>query len=102
VEDKTFDLIEKMYSEFTNRFDGLQKSLTEFKTETAEGFAGIESRLTKIETSIENEIKPNIKTSLEGYQTVYEKLQEHDKRFDELSEKIEKQDLEIRVIKAVK
>ena len=102
MEDKTFDLIEKMYSEFTNKFDGLQKSLTEFKTGTAEGFDGIESRLAKIETSIENEIKPNIKTSLEGYQMVYENFRSMTKNSLTFLKKLEKQDLEIRVIKAVK
>lgn len=66
MEDKTFDLLSKIYGE-----------LTEFKTDTAKRFNGIdkrldgiEGRLTKIESSIENEIKPNINASLEGYQTV--------------------------------
>ena len=95
MEDKTFELLTKMYSEFTNKFDGIQTELKEFRHETY-------SRLTKIETVIENEIKPDIKASLEGYQMVYEKFKEQEKSIEQINSKLEKQDVEITVIKGGK
>ncbi len=54
MEDKTFELLTKMYGEFSNKIDGIKANLEDFRQET-------NSRLTKIETLIENEIKPEIK-----------------------------------------
>ncbi len=90
MEDKTFELIEKMYSEFQE----IKIDINDLKSEVRT----VGNQVTKIE----NDLKPKVETALEGYQAVYEKLQEHDQKFDQLSDKIEKQDLEIRVIKAVK
>ena len=56
----------------------------------------------KIEITIENDIKPEIKVLFEGYKQVYEKLQEHDKRFDSIDEKLEKHDVKIQVIQGGK
>lgn len=95
MEDKTFELLTQMYSEFK-----------EFRVETKTEFSlvnkrlgKLENSLIKVETIIENEIRPNIKLSLEGYQAVYEKLQEHDDRFTNIEDKLEKQEVEITVIK---
>lgn len=95
MEDKTFELLTKMYNELTSKIDAIQDDLKEFKKETTD-------QLTKIETSIENEIKPNIKASLEGYQAVYEKQKDQDKWLESIDNKLEKQDLEITVIKGGK
>jgi len=95
MEDKAFDLLTKMYNEFTNKMDGIQTELKEFRHDT-------NSRLTKIESAIENEIKPDIKASLEGYQLVYEKLKEQEKAIELINNKLEKQDVEITVIKGGK
>lgn len=95
MEDKTFELLTKMYSEFSGKFDGLKADLNDFRNET-------NSRLTKIETIIENEIKPDIKAALEGYQMVYEKLEEQQSAILEINNKLEKQDVEITVIKGGK
>ena len=84
MEDKSFDLLTQIYSE-----------LKEFRKEATD-------RLTKIETITENEIKPDIKASLEGYQMVYEKQKEHDKQLESIVNKLEKQDVEITVIKGGK
>lgn len=91
MEDKTFELITQMYSE-----------LKEFRKETNEFRKETNDRLTKLETVIEIEIKPDMKAALEGYQMVYEKQQEHDKLLDAINNKLEKQDVEITVIKGGK
>jgi hypothetical protein len=82
--DKIYDLLTKMYSEFT-----------EFKNDTT-------SRLGKIEISLEHDIKPKIKLCLDELVTVKEKLQEHDLRFDKIDEKLIVYDAEILTFERVK
>lgn len=72
MEDKIYGLLEKMYVE-----------LTEFKKETKENFA-------KIETSIENELKPNIKLALQGYVDTNESLKVLSEKVDTLQIDIDK------------
>lgn len=72
----------------------------------------MDSKMDKLEAHaliIENKLDNNSKALFDGYNQVYEKLQEHDKRFDGLESKIdntnskvEKQEVEIRVIKGGK
>ncbi len=95
MDDKVFNLLEKMYSDLTGKIDGLSN-------EMQEGFKKVESRLTKVENTLENEIKPKISLCLEELVNVKEKLTEHDSRFDGIDSKIERHDVEINVIKRVK
>ena len=89
--DKVYDLLEKMYIE-------LQETKQEVK-ETSKRISNIEKGQLRLETTIENEIRPSIKLLFEGQTRIFEKLEEHDHRFDILEEKLEKHDVEIRVIK---
>lgn len=84
MDDKSFELLTQMYSE-----------LKEFRKEAS-------NRLTKIETIIENDIKPDIKACLEGYQMVYEMQKLQEKQLESIDRKLEKHDVEIRVIKGAK
>jgi archaellum component FlaC len=81
VEDKTFELLTKMYSEFSGRFDG------------------VENRLKKVESLIENDVKKDISALYDGYKQTYEEVVDIKKTANEISSKVEKQDVEIRVIK---
>ncbi len=81
MEDKTFELLTKMYSEFSNRFDGM------------------ENRLKKVESLIENDVKKDISALYDGYKQTYEEVVDIKKTVNEISSKVEKQDVEIRVIK---
>lgn len=98
MEDKTFELLTKMYNEFSGKFDKIEGKFDRLEKEMKE----TNTRLTKIETCIENEIKPDIKSSLEGYQMVYEKLVNQQKAIEIINNKLEKQDVEITVIKGGK
>lgn len=123
MDDKVFNLLEKMYSEMQ------------------EGFKKVDARLTKIETTLETNVTPDIKLSLQGFIDTNEKLasiedkvkwvkdkqntdsikidiakskierveESVDKtsksiveKIDALSSKIEQHDVEINVIKRVK
>jgi peptidoglycan hydrolase CwlO-like protein len=100
MEDKMFELMTKLYSEFS-----------EFRKETNGKFDNIDSKFNRLEsevkglrgdvTGIENDLGKKVDAAPDGYQQVYEKQLEHDKRFDDLENKLQKQDVEIRVIKGV-
>ena len=49
MEDKTFELLEKMYAQFTD----FRNDMNDFRKET-------NTRLTKIETAIDHDIKPSL------------------------------------------
>ncbi len=52
--------------------------------------------------SLENDIKPKIKLIFETETHILSKLEEHDNRFDKIEKKLERHDVEIRVIKGGK
>ncbi len=80
MEDKMFDLMTKMYSEFS-----------EFRKE-----------ITNDVIRLENKIDTSSKTLFDGYQQVYEKLDRLENKVDSISSKVEKQEVEIKVIKGGK
>lgn len=94
MEDKAFELLTKMYGEFTD-----------FKSEIKEQFIEVNQKVENLSnqfTLFENGLKPKIETALDGYKVVYEKLNTLEEKVDNISSKVEKQDVEIRVIKSAK
>jgi hypothetical protein len=78
MEDKSFELLSKLYSQFT-----------EFRSET-------NKRFTKLETIIENDIKPDLKAVYKIQSDTIKKLDEHDQRFDEIDGKLENLQTEVK------
>lgn len=93
--DKLFEFMTKMYSEMKEGFSKIDDRFNDVD----DRFNKLENEVSKIKLTIENDIKPDIKTSLEGYSQVYEKLEVLEKKVDELAEKQSSQEVEIRVIK---
>lgn len=91
MEDKTFELLTKMYNEFSSRFDGVENRLND-----------LEKGQKKIESLIENDVKKDISALNDGYEQTYEKLVQVEKKVDDLSDKVDKQEVEIKVIKGGK
>jgi hypothetical protein len=87
VEDKTFELLEKMYSEFS-----------EFRKETNTRFNKVEGHITRLE--IEHGKK--LDTLFDGYKQLAEGQEEIKSQLTELSFKVEKQDIQITVLKGSK
>lgn len=86
MDDKMFELLEKMYSEFS-----------EFRKEVNQK---LDLKADKSDIArLEIDHGRKLQAALDGYHQVYEKLQEHDQRFDDIENKLQKQDVEIRVIK---
>jgi hypothetical protein len=98
VDERLFDLMSKMYGEFRD-----------FKKEVNERFDGIDQRFDASDKRIDNlsnqfvrfedEIKQDISALFDGYKLTYEKLGVVEQKVDDLSAKVEKQDVEIKVIK---
>ena len=82
MEDKTFDLLAKMYAE-----------MQEMKSNMATKHDIIR---------IENKMDDNFKALYDGYQLTYEKLNILESKVDDISAKVDKHDVEIRVIKGSK
>ena len=91
MEDKTYDLIAKLYSEFS-----------EFKTDVSSKLDKLENGQKKIESLIENDLKKDISALYDGYQQTYEKIVTVEKKVDDISTKVDKQEVEIKVIKGGK
>lgn len=94
MEDKSFELLIKMYSEFS-----------EFRKEANQRFDEVKSDIHKISyqvVKLENDLKPKIEIALEGYQAVSEKLTTLEDKIDNLSAKVESQDVQKTVLKGSK
>ena len=112
MEDKTFELLTKMYSEFSGRFDGVENRLGSVENRLGgvenrlggveNRLGGVENRLDKVELLIENDIKRDIRALYDGYNQTYEELAAVKKIVNDISTKVDKQEVEIRVIKGGK
>ncbi len=87
MEDKAFELLTKMYGEFSE----FRKDITHKVEENS-------SHILRLE----HDLKDNIKSLYDGYEQTYEKLIQVEMKVDSLSDKIDKQEVEIKVIKGGK
>ena len=85
MEDKSFDLLTKMYSEITERLNQIDQKLDK------------KSDKTDI-VRIENDLKPKVELALEGYQAVSEKITTLEGKIDNLTSKIVSQDVQITIL----
>ena len=88
MDDKMFELMEKMYVEIQE-----MKSNMETKEDTTK----IDQRL----AVIENKMDKNHKALYDGYKLTYEKVVALEGKVDVIDKKVDKHDVEIRVIKGV-
>ncbi len=143
MEDRIYELIEKMYVEFkdfkvdiTEKVGSLDSKVgsldskvgsldskvgsLDSKVDSLDSKVGsLDSRVGSLDSKvgsldskvenlhknmirIENKLDANSKTLFDGYSQTYEKLTVLEKKVDDISSKVEKQDVEIRVIKGAK
>ncbi len=94
MEDKMFELMSKIYGE-----------LTAFRTETNKRLDSLEDGQKKLNNDIiriENKLDNNSKALFDGYNQVYDKVVAVENAVNDLSSKVEKQEVEIKVIKGGK
>lgn len=88
MEVKTFELLSKMYSDINTKLDEINKKI-DLKAD--------KNDIVRIEDKLGNDSK----TLFDGYKQTYEKVIDIEKQLTDISAKVEKQDVEIRVIKNV-
>lgn len=89
MEDKLFELMTKMYSDITFRLDSIDERL-DGKSD--------KSDIARIENKLDNDAK----ALFDGYKQTYEKLEVVETKVDSLCMKIEKQEVELKVLKGGK
>lgn len=104
MEDKMFELVTKMYDEFSefrkdmNEFKKdmieFKEDMNEFRKETNKEIRGLKNDVIRFENKLD--------AVFDGYKQTFEKLTVVEKKVDDISAKVEKQDVEITVIKGGK
>ena len=119
MENKTFELLTQMYNEFNNRFDQVNNRFDQVNNrldkvdnrldkvdkrfdQTDKQFNHVNKRLDRIEISIENDIKPDIKATLDGYKQLAEGQEEIKAQLIELSSRVDNQEVEITALRRAK
>lgn len=91
MENKMFELLTRMYNEFSNRFDRVEKNISGLK----EDVTGLKEDVIRIE----NKLDSSTKALFDGYMQTHERLGILEKKVDELSGKFDRHEVEIKVIK---
>lgn len=93
MDEKMFELLEKMYIEVQDikSIMATKEDLTKVKQELKHDIVKIESKMDQ-----------NHKALYDGYKLTYEKLGSLEEKVNDIDKKVERQDVEIRVIKSVK
>ncbi len=84
MEEKIFELMEKMYSGLMGEISSVKQEVKTLGNQVAR---------------LENDLKPKVEAALDGYKIVFEKLNTLESKVDNINEKVEKQEVEIKVIK---
>lgn len=85
MDDKTFDLLEKMYTEITKRFDTVDSRLDSMDADIKELKAG----QAKIEIKLEHEIKNSLMSLHEVVADHTLQLKEHSERLTSIENKVD-------------
>ncbi|NLY45646.1 MAG: hypothetical protein GX053_06610 [Tissierella sp.] len=115
MEDKTFELLEKIYLELrqfkqeTNeRFDGIDSKFDGIDSKfdgIDSRFDGIDSRLDRVEgriVKIENDHGQKLNALLDGYKQNSEAITQINHKLDRLTDRVENQEIKLQVLKSVK
>lgn len=84
LDEKMFELMEKMYSDFSKRFDNIEVDIKDLKTEV--GSLKVESK--KVNSIIEHELMDKIEALFDGYIQNTDKLDRIEKEVSKHEEVI--------------
>lgn len=98
AKDDTFELLTRMYVDFTSQFKEMRSDFSELKSRTSK----LENSVLKIQLKLENEVDKKLGILLEGQEETNHRLDRLERKVDVLSVKVEKHDLEIMALKADK
>ena len=101
--DKTFELLTKMYSEMSKRFDDVNKKFDDVNKRFDEVSRKLDTKADKSDIiRIENKLNKDSKALFDGYVQNSEQLTRINNKIDELSDKVDKHDIKIQVIEGGK
>ncbi len=94
MDDKAFDLLEKVYIELQDTKKEVKKDISDVKKD----IKNLNNRVIKTEILIENSIALQINSLFEAQMITNEKLGRVEKKLEEISQKVDKHDIKIQVI----
>ena len=94
MEDKTYELMTRIYNEFTS----FKSDMNEFRKETKEDLRGLKNDVIRLE----NEHGKKLDALFDGYKQLTEGQEEIKSQLKVLSSKVEKQDMQITFLKGNK
>lgn len=101
MEEKIFNLLETMYADLISRMDHMETRLSG-RIDSVENELKNNVATKQDIVRLENKMDINHKALYDGYKLTYEKLEAVEERVSNIEGKVEKQDVEIRVIRSVK
>ena len=117
MEDKLFDLLEKLYIEMQHGFANIRKEMQDefsnvrkemqgefsnVRKEMQDEFSNVHKEIDGTNqrlVSLENKLASNLKALYDGYNQNTQSINRLEKKIDELTEKVDRHDIEIKVIK---
>ncbi|KGG81218.1 hypothetical protein Y919_01545 [Caloranaerobacter azorensis H53214] len=98
MDDKTFELLEKMYVEILEIKQDV-KSNAQAIAQNAQAIAQNAKAIARVESIIENQIERKIDALFDGYKQNSERITRLEEKVDRLIDRVERQEVEIKVIK---
>jgi len=95
MDDKSFELITAMYSE-------MQKGFKRLDDEMKQGFARNEAQIRKTDARIEHEVMPKMEVLFDAVKANGDRIDRVEKKVDRLTERVDSQEFDIRLIKSQK
>ncbi|SES81237.1 hypothetical protein SAMN05660297_00560 [Natronincola peptidivorans] len=114
MEDKVFSLLERMYSDLSSKIDNMDVQMQEMKTDMQEmktdmqemktDMLGIKSNMaTKQDLAmLENKMDANHKALYDGYIQNAEDITEIKAKLDQLTDRVENQEIRLQILKSAK
>ena len=95
MDDKTFELMEKMYLDINKKLEKINDNIIEVREDLG-------NRISKVEMKMENDISCKIGALFEARDTTNDKLERIENKIDYLTDKVETHDIKIQVIEGGK
>lgn len=102
MDEKMFELFEKMYIEIQDMKSNMVTKEDLANMATKEDLSKVERGLKHDIVRLEDKIDQNNKALYDGYKLTYEKLEVLEEKVNEINKNVEKQDVEIRVIRSAR
>ncbi len=106
MDEKMFNLLEKMYVEMQEMKTGLrtemQEMKTELRTEMQEMKTELRTEMRQGFVKLENKMDENHKALYDGYKQSIEGINETKEKLEKLTDKVDNQEIKLQVLKSAK